>query len=466
MRLKTIRRTVPLILPILLMLSLMPTSGFSQKSSKGKTAKSPNLAERTFSASLKLDVWIISDDWTKMESIGKTPSPKPLKIPSCVSWGVTPKGNVDMQALTELVASQKIPALQFHKLKKDTLEQLKGLTKLQGLWLRRTNVKDANLVHLKGLASLRWLNLSLTRISDKGLVHIKGLVGLKRLDLTADMGSRITNAGLAHIKEMTGLEVLKLGRTDITDAGLEHLKGLARLRHLDLSGNMGMKDPGLVHLKGMKTLEIINFADTKITASGMANLKDLTELRELSFFQVYIQDAGVAHLKGLVKLQKLNLYRTCISDAALAHIAGLAELESLNLGDNRGITDAGFKLLRDTQFWWLEDLNLRSTSITDASMVHFKDMIALERLNLQGTNISGTGLVHLKGLKGLRELRLEYAKITNPNIVHLQALTGLKLLGLSTSMKITPENLTALEKALPKTKITGTVDNTPPNTTN
>ena len=53
------------------------------------------------------------------------------------------------------------------------LEHLKGLTKLQTLWLPSNNVTDAGLVHLTGFTKLRRLHLGGTKITDAGVKELQ-----------------------------------------------------------------------------------------------------------------------------------------------------------------------------------------------------------------------------------------------------------------------------------------------------
>ncbi len=100
-------------------------------------------------------------------------------------------------------------------------EKLKGLTKLEWIYLSNTQITDAGLVHLKGLTKLKELWLEDTQITDAGLVHLKGLTKLEGLLLSK---TKITDAGLVHLKGLTKLEYLILGHTQITDAGIQELK--------------------------------------------------------------------------------------------------------------------------------------------------------------------------------------------------------------------------------------------------
>jgi uncharacterized protein (TIGR03067 family) len=97
-------------------------------------------------------------------------------------------------------------------------------------------------------------------------------------------------------------------------------------------------------------------------------------------------------------------------------------------------------------------LTLRGCQITDAGLVHLKDMANLEYLTLADMPITNAGLVHLEGLPKLIELQVSCAKVTGEGIkrftrlkslhvpdsafsdadlVHLKGLTRLECLNLS-----------------------------------
>ncbi|KKK48615.1 hypothetical protein LCGC14_3143350, partial [marine sediment metagenome] len=280
------RLCLPSIPLVVLMLALLSMSAYSkdredgaqgntESKTEGKpagTAEPLKMGGRTFSSDLPLKVLVFREAREAPESIGQTPSARPLDIPRGAPWVVVAFKRVDMEALAREITAKKIPHL--------VLEH----------W-----VVDGDLAHLKDLTGLRWLVLrGCGQITDAGLAHLKGLTGLRKLVL---FEMQITGAGLAHLKGLTGLRELHLGGTKITDAGLAHLKGLTGLRELDLGF-------------------------TKITGAGLAHLNGLTGLRELHLRLTKITDAGLAHLRGLTGLRKLNLEGTKITDAGLAHLKG------------------------------------------------------------------------------------------------------------------------------------------------
>jgi hypothetical protein len=66
-----------------------------------------------------------------------------------------------------------------------------------GISLSDTPVSDAGLVHLKGMKKLQRLYLGDTPVSDAGAVHLKGLTGMQCLDL---IGAQVRDTGLAELR--------------------------------------------------------------------------------------------------------------------------------------------------------------------------------------------------------------------------------------------------------------------------
>jgi hypothetical protein len=176
------------------------------------------------------------------------------------------------------------------------LVHLKGLSKLEKLFLTDTQVTDAGLVHLTGLSNLRELRLWDTQVADAGLVHLEGLPNLMNLGLS---DTQVTDAGLVHLKRLSKLQSLYLSRTRVTDVGFVHLEGLTNLTQLGLS-HTRVTDAGLVYLKELSQLRWLHLRGTQVTDAGLVQLKGLSQLRRLDLRGTRVTDAGLVQLKGLV----------------------------------------------------------------------------------------------------------------------------------------------------------------------
>jgi Leucine-rich repeat (LRR) protein/tRNA A-37 threonylcarbamoyl transferase component Bud32 len=361
----------------------------------------------------------------------------------------------------------------------DGMVYLKPLTKLSVLHLYNTRVGDRGLEQLGTQTNLQGLHLSGTQISDVGLEHLKTLTNLLNLDVG---DSRIGDDGLVHLKALTNLRILSLGHTRVTDAGLDHLVHLQKLERLNLQGTRVSRKKVEALRKMLPNLSSDHLlwwepnrkaAEAVLALGGTVHIrrrgdaddrlvKDRAELPD-DYFQ--LTQASLAGVKkadpGL--LPKL----AALSDPEFDHfvaldlsdsIAGNANLPGLNRG--------------------LEELSLARTQVDDLGLEGLKGMTKLRRLVFDGSAIRGTGLAHLKELPALAELHLDCPTIADlslplvGDLKHLEKLSlrssgvtdeGLKSLhGLSglqeldlTETKVTAEGVAALQKALPKCRITG-----------
>jgi len=133
---------------------------------------------------------------------------------------------------------------------------------------------------------------------------------------------------------------------------------------------------------------------------------------------------------GMTLAQPRFLARqTEITDAGLVHLKELTQLRTVNLWSCKGITDAGLVHLKGLTE--LEFLGLSGTNISDAGLVNLKGLTKLEFLGLSSTKISDAGLVHLKRLTSLKTLYLFGTQISDAGLDHLKGLNSLNRLELA-----------------------------------
>ena len=143
------------------------------------------------------------------------------------------------------------------------------------------------------------------------------------------------------------------------------------------------------------------------------------------------------------------LQGTQVTDAALVHLKELTKLEHLQLDDTQ-VTDVGLvhlKELTDLVNLWLD-----RTQVTDAGLVHLKELPNLWFLGLSSTEVTDAGVVHLKELKNLKSLYLRHTQVTDAGLVHLKELTDLGWLELDDT-QVTDDGVEKLQKALPNCTI-------------
>jgi hypothetical protein len=339
------------------------------------------------------------------------------------------------------------------------------------------SVDNAGLAHLSGVTNLTSLILDGTQVSDEGLKHLKGLERLDELRLS---GTQVGNSGLAHLRGLTNLRFIDLRETKISDAGLAHLKSMTKLTRLDLPGTQ-VGNSGLAHLKDMTNLNSLNLEKTKLSDSGLAHLQGLTQLTYLSLAQTKVSDLGLKYLKGMTQLADLQLNKTQVSDPGVGHLLVLKKLTDLHLEYTR-VSARGHDTLR-TAFpppravRWSEANREAARAVLDlGGAVHVrpeggkedrlvknaadlpKKYFRVTRARLAcvrkplGEPLRKLAALTDLGLDWLAALDVSDSAVTHEDLKPLHGLTALKELDL-TGTKVTPEEIAALQKALPKCHI-------------
>lgn len=133
------------------------------------------------------------------------------------------------------------------------------------------------------LPRLRQLALGYTEVTDNGLKTIvSGLTGLEVLLLK---WTQVSDAGLADLTTLKNLQELGLQETQVTNAGMGQLKNFGVLRKLWLNQTR-ITDDGLAELRGMSGLRFLDLMEADVTDVGVARLRrDLPKARIV--FPVY-----------------------------------------------------------------------------------------------------------------------------------------------------------------------------------
>jgi hypothetical protein len=85
---------------------------------------------------------------------------------------------------------------------------------------------------------------------------------------------------------------------------------------------------------------------------------------------------------------------------------------------SKGLTDDDLKIFETAPV--TRSLILFDNRITDAGLVHLKDLTELESLDLRRNRITDAGLVHLQGLRNLKHLYLIRTQVTPAGVAKLQ----------------------------------------------
>lgn len=131
------------------------------------------------------------------------------------------------------------------------------------------------------------------------------------------------------------------------------------------------------------------------------------------------------------------------------HVAGLTKLFDLNLFGLMSVKEPGLKHLKKMPK--MTNLNLQSTGVTDEGLAGIKDLTQLKSLMLP-EKISDAGLVHVKNLKDLESLNVYHSTVTDAGLVHFEGLTRLRDLDVGET-KVTDAGVSKLKKVLPKLNV-------------
>jgi beta-lactamase regulating signal transducer with metallopeptidase domain/Leucine-rich repeat (LRR) protein len=347
----------------------------------------------------------------------------------------------------------------------ELLARLKTLPKLRELSIETTKrLTPAGLDAFESMASLEKLSFYSMRYEGQWLgdAIIERIVGLKMLRELSLVECGVTDEGVRRLEAMPQLSLLSLGNEGrLTDAALASIGKLKNLKSLSLSsyagseqlGRMKFSADGVRRLIGLQQLEELHLVGHAVPAEAL----EFARLKSLSLGHDEVDDACAARIATLQDLRSLVLVYTKITDDGLKNIAELPALARLQL-DSRIITDAGIGHLKRLSA--MQHISLRATHLTDASLRHLAGMNSLQRIDLNGSGEPGVNAGKCFSMRGIHELRalskLRTLWLTNvaagggyESLKDLQQLRELTLM----MTDIRPEEFTALEEALPGTRI-------------
>jgi WD40 repeat protein/Leucine-rich repeat (LRR) protein len=234
---------------------------------------------------------------------------------------------------------------------------------------------------------------------------------------------------LAPLQEMPRLETLRIdGAGNL--GNLRSVRGLKNLKELRISPFATLTNDSLKNLSGLTKLQVLHLppANGELTGEGLIHLKPLAELRELQLPAGW-GDGGLDHIAGLTKMEKLNAHYANITDAGLVHLKEMTAMRSLLLGRNAELRGEGLRhLLGMTE---LRDLSLFSCPVSDKALEYVGKFSHLEHLNLSNTPVSDAGLTRLAGLSAVKTFSVRGCKsVRGPGLKALEHWKGVTRLDL------------------------------------
>ncbi len=391
------------------------------------------------------------------------------------------------------------------------------------VYLRGTNVTDADLKHLARVPKLRAVDLAATPITDSG---VKELAAIRDLEVLNLEHTRVTDDAEPILGAMSKLRELNLEGTFFSDAAVQRLKkaqadlavtwakapsegeraaaaefeateirgvdpiavravrcesgATAYAAALQWSRFSPRDDPALAYLpRASQTraevlrqlvrlphLARLKLCSGWLAAEDLADLAQLKMVRDLHLLDGcnFVGPRGTAErIVELTNLRQLVLVRSFLSNRELELIASLPKLEVLTVRWPRP-----FYLSDTDDFWRPGEL----VGINDAGLECLRRMPQLRRLVLCGADGSGlpvaerqpaitdAGLVFVRALPNLEFLDLSGTKVTPAGLLRLEGMAKLRELVIL-GVPIDADQEAKLRRALPQATIrTGPLDRT------
>ena len=270
----------------------------------------------------------------------------------------------------------------------DFLAPLTKLEKLETLYLDHTNVTNAGLAPLARLKSLERLAVLEDGLNEAGMAHIAAMSWLKGLRIATD--TTFSEASLSQLAKLTSLKALSLGWRGLQPTAYAHLAQMPSLEYLFLGGYRHGAE-GIAQLARMPALRWLYIYD--LSDDELAALPVIPSLRHLKFQGKGYEytAAGFDNLSRLTGLESLTIYGR-YRDDAIAALRPLPSLKHLTL----------FGLWQDRDY------------LTDNSLKHLSQFLALESLEIRTGHFTDDGLRYLLSLTNLKQLAVrKHPEITN-----------------------------------------------------
>jgi hypothetical protein len=180
----------------------------------------------------------------------------------------------------------------------------------------------------------------------------------------------------------------------------------------------------------------VDFRSRRFDDAALARLAEMhgDRISGLYLENTGVTDAGLRNLSRFTMLRHLH-----IRNYPLRKQPGTAELAPL-------ITDAGLVHLKNLNHLWT--LNLSDLPITDVGLASINELPELIGLYLSHTKVQGDGLAQLRSLPRLSILYLDNSAMTEDGLKALSGATNLQILSLN-QVPLTPAALPLL-KAIPR----------------
>ena len=223
-------------------------------------------------------------------------------------------------------------------------------------------------------------------------------------------------------------------------------EGWAKVLRVTLSaGELAMRydeESAWLPVKHVAPVDGVTAVDRLLRLGAKVLLTDGV-VREVDITDSTLVDADLEAIGELTSLERLTL-NGCrnLTDAGLVHVRNLAKLTTLTL-ERTKITDAGLENLKGLSA--LNILSLNWTRTSDAGLKHLEGLVNLSVLYLCETDVGDTGLPSLKRMENLQWLDLRGTRVTDAGLQHLGHFPRLRLLCLY-GIRMTDAGVAALSE--------------------
>ena len=262
-------------------------------------------------------------------------------------------------------------------------------------------------------------------------------------------------AGAIKILEITGTD--RQPSWTFTDDDFARLRGLKDLRRLWFGTCDAVDGHGLSLMGKLPALTQLKLSFPRFVSSNLATVPDFPALKELQLpFLNSPKDFGkLPPLKSLISLTQ-TAGSSNVTRELLAAYAKRTKLESLNMS-NCDLKDDNLAELAPLTH--LERIEIGNTAITGTGLRHLAGLPALAYLSVGASSFEVRNLALIAELKKVRTLVLRAATFAKAPDECLSILASLKnqISDLSityTTGVVTDEQIAAIRKAMPKTKVT------------
>ena len=215
--------------------------------------------------------------------------------------------------------------------------------------------------------------------------------------------------GSRGVNEM-GLVSTRVAESELNEIYGDAFSELAK----SISISDGIREVAIASLPRLRTIESAHVVAVRNIKGIVPALVQLPSLKQMSFYRASIRDDDLADLSEFRQLESLDLQETRVTDAGLIHLRNLSKLKTLRLGGyGTEIRDKGIRYLATLNN--LEELNLDHTGITDNALAHLRGLHKLKSLSLRNVLVD-QGLVHLADLGSLTQLDLDSTFLSDATV--------------------------------------------------